>query len=132
MVLGAILHLVGLEGVLDVFIRETMHRVGLGEVLVVVIEETLHQVGLGEFLDVVLGETLHRDMTRSRAGCGTGEKISLHTLEIRPKEVRLCNFVYSIYSAYILIFSCVTWDSFFSLFVRIRTVRRLISRQDVG
>jgi hypothetical protein len=56
-------------------------------------------MGLGEVLDVVMEETLHRGMTRIRAGCGTGEKISLHVLEIRPKEVRLCNFVYNICSA---------------------------------
>jgi hypothetical protein len=30
-------------------------------------------------------------MTRSRFGCGVGEKMLLNMLEIRPKEVRLCN-----------------------------------------
>jgi hypothetical protein len=99
LVLGEKLHRGGLEGLLDVFVGETQHRVGLGEFMDVVIEETLHQVGLREFLVVVLGETLHQGMTRSRAGCGTGGKISLHVLEIRPKEFRLCNFVYNICSA---------------------------------
>jgi len=89
---------------MDVVMEGTLHWVGLGEVLDVVIEETLHQVGLGEFLDVVLGETVHRGMTRIRSGCGTGEKISLHILEIRPKDVKLCNFVYSI---------CSTWFQYF-------------------
>jgi hypothetical protein len=146
LVLGEKLHRVGLEGILDVFLQETLHqvrlgefmdvmiedtlhRVGLGDVLDVVIEETLHQVGLGEFLDVVLGEILHRGMTRSRAGCGTGKKISLHLLEIRPKEVRLCNFVYNIL---IIIIRYVTRDSYCSSFVRFRTVRRLMLRQKVA
>jgi len=74
---------------------ETLHSVGLGEFMDVVMEGTLHWVGLGEVLDVVLGETLHRGVTRIRSGCGTGEKISLHVLEIRPKDVRLCKFVYN-------------------------------------
>ena len=38
-------------------------------------------------------------MTRSRVEYGTGEKILVHVLEIGPKEVRLCNFVYNICSA---------------------------------
>ena len=60
---------------------------GTREFMDVVIEETMHQVGLEEFLGVVLRETLHRGLTRSRAGCGTGEKISLHVLEIRSKAL---------------------------------------------
>jgi hypothetical protein len=145
LVLGEKLHWVGIEVVLGVFLEETLnqvglgefmdvviedilHRVGLGDVLDVVLGEILHQVGLGEFLDVVLGEILHRGMTRSRAGCGTCEKISLHLLEIRPKEVRLCNFVYNIL---IIIFRYVTRNSYCSSFVRIRTVRRLMLRQKV-
>lgn len=80
----------------------------------VLLGETLQRLGLGEFLDEVLGETAavvtgncsgcgaREDtapwMTRGRFGCGVGEKCLLHMLEIRPKEVRLCNFVYNICS----------------------------------
>jgi hypothetical protein len=88
---------VGLGEVLGVVLGETLHRMGLGEVLGEVLGETLHRVGLGEFLGVVLGETAPT-MTWSHSGSYAGEEISLHLLEIRPKEVRLCNLVYNICS----------------------------------